>query len=364
MSKLGFSFSLQISDYEKNIINPILNVINKYQDYLCKKENLPQLAKLIFIFEKLWYSGNIAYGSIGILNKGDVCNMNAECKLNNMIQYKSNNNKNILLNVLKFHVIQVEPKPINYREFKKLILDGKELSEIDKNCRISNKTFDDWVLILSNKSYKYNYKYPNRRSIANALLCANEIEFNSQGYYYNNETNVIDSNQEIYGEWENVYFLPEILKIIEKILNISECIDALNEQSIYIKRYIAKVELDEQKEIIERYKHVLPFLNDELKKRNKKPIILDSDELVLLIKRYKQVHINKNELEYHPISYYSNITKFNENTQISYIKAGLDICEYIIKNYIKIKQNTNEYLIYPINETMVFAENYINKFKL
>jgi len=36
--------------FESKVINPILKVIEKNQDYLCKPENLPQLAKLGFMF--------------------------------------------------------------------------------------------------------------------------------------------------------------------------------------------------------------------------------------------------------------------------------------------------------------------------
>ena len=72
-----------MTKYEKHVIRPILDIIEKYQDFLCKPENLPQLAKLGFMFEKLWYAGGVSYGYNGIVQKGGyTCENNPHCFYN------------------------------------------------------------------------------------------------------------------------------------------------------------------------------------------------------------------------------------------------------------------------------------------
>jgi len=64
--------------FEKNIIDVLLNTIKEYQVYLTQPENLPQLAKLGYIYNVLWYGGRICYGYKGILHKSE----NGECEDN------------------------------------------------------------------------------------------------------------------------------------------------------------------------------------------------------------------------------------------------------------------------------------------
>ena len=53
--------------FEENIIDPILSCIRDNQEYLTQPENLPQLAKLGYIYNTLWYDGRICWGYDGIL---------------------------------------------------------------------------------------------------------------------------------------------------------------------------------------------------------------------------------------------------------------------------------------------------------
>jgi len=46
--------------YEERIIDTILNTIKEHQVYLTQKENLPQLAKLGYMYNTLWYGGRCA----------------------------------------------------------------------------------------------------------------------------------------------------------------------------------------------------------------------------------------------------------------------------------------------------------------
>ena len=53
--------------FEEKIIDPILTLIRENQEYLTQPENLPQLAKLGYMYNTLWYSGRVCWGYDGIL---------------------------------------------------------------------------------------------------------------------------------------------------------------------------------------------------------------------------------------------------------------------------------------------------------
>ena len=65
-----------MTKYEKTVIEPIMKVIENNQVFLTKPENLPQLAKLGFMFERLYYAGRICYGYDGIVKRGSSCENN------------------------------------------------------------------------------------------------------------------------------------------------------------------------------------------------------------------------------------------------------------------------------------------------
>jgi len=56
--------------YEEKVIDVILGLIRDNQEYLTQPENLPQLAKLGFMYDTLWYAGRRCWGSNGILRDG------------------------------------------------------------------------------------------------------------------------------------------------------------------------------------------------------------------------------------------------------------------------------------------------------
>ena len=53
--------------FEENIIDPILTLIRENQEYLTQPENLPQLAKLGWMYNTLWYAGRVCWGYDGFL---------------------------------------------------------------------------------------------------------------------------------------------------------------------------------------------------------------------------------------------------------------------------------------------------------
>jgi hypothetical protein len=62
---------------------------------------------------------------------------------------------------------------------------------------------------------------------------------------------------------------------------------------------------------------------------------------------------------YYPINNYSIITQFDKNTHISYINAGIEICEDILSH--KEDYSIKNVVDYKINIT--FAKKFLKKFK-
>ena len=60
-------------NFEKKVIDLILSLIKDNIEYLCKEENLPQLAKLGYFYATLYYVGRDCYGFNGWIKKGDIC---------------------------------------------------------------------------------------------------------------------------------------------------------------------------------------------------------------------------------------------------------------------------------------------------
>ena len=50
--------------FKKLVIDPILKTIKTYQEYLTKPKKLPQLAKICYIYNTLWYHGRIFWGRV------------------------------------------------------------------------------------------------------------------------------------------------------------------------------------------------------------------------------------------------------------------------------------------------------------
>ena len=74
----------------------------------------------------------------------------------------------------------------------------------------------------------------------------------------------------------------------------------------------------------------------------------------------------KDEIEnhsYYPICEYSIITMLDENSHPSYIKAGLEICDDIIKYPPKIGKDWNQYQKDGRIKMIKFAEKFTKKYR-
>lgn len=368
--------------YQTKMIKPILKVIEKKQDYLCQPENLPQLAKLGFMFNTLWYSGRAAFGFHGLVKKGNSCENNPKYELGDTIEYNSAKNDSLIYDAWGMHVSN-DDMSFSYDDFRKIVLEGKELSVFEKECRKQNKTFDDWVKVLTDKRYEYSSMYPDRKSVADHLLCVI-----GNGYGYNEETGMVieeasgaDQDIDGYGEWENAVFEPSILKVVNKILEDPDCKVALDAYHTHVINYKEEQKRAKKEKEKKFWGKILPGINEKLVEAGREPIDIDSDDVEDAIDRYLTDFIEKNKdklpeiaeevetpeetyRDYYPISdNFSIITKFDEKTHPSYIQAGIEICEDIVAHPPKPRKDFNEYQKKENDYQVVFATNFLKKWK-
>lgn len=308
--------------FEKKVIDVLLSTIKDNQEYLTQPENLPQLAKLGYIYEMLWYSGRYCWGHDGILGKSYECEDNPKYKIE-MCDPKTDEISELIYGAWALHVSNEIVVP-NWEEFKNLILNGKELSEKDKMRIKPNKTFDEWVDICMNG--EYSLLYPNKKSVANMLLFVIGSSYDYKDGY------IIDSDDSAtYGDWENSKFNIDIQKVIDNIFSIKEVEESITAAHLHVKAYYDKQIKKELKEKNKRSKNFEKYGETEM---------------------YKKIFGKKDRYEeYYPICEYSHITLFDENTHISYIQAGIDACQDIIEH-----SNVEE------ERNVEFSKEFIEKF--
>jgi rubrerythrin len=363
--------------YERYAVRPILSAIEKHQDFLCKPENLPQLAKLGFMFERLWYAGRVAYGCSGrIKSLNYTCENNPKYELGDTIKYNSEQNENLVYDAWGMHITEKDGG-MSFEEFKELILNGKPLSDFELKLRKPNKTFDEWVSVMTDDQYQYRRLFPNRRSVANYLLCC----FGT-GYGYNTKTGVIikeasgaDQDRDGYGDWENAKFIPQIQVAVDKVLAFEMTKLAMDAECDYINEYHAKQKEEERQSKLKFIKLLLPLINEKRIELGKEEFTIDSPEIMEVVNEYydnemKSIlnHANDPEkeekgYEYYPICNYSIITQLDENSHPSYLREALTIAQDIVAYPPKLRKDFNAYQKEERLKMIEFAKNFVEKWK-
>lgn len=318
-------------EFEKNATEPILKVIEKYQEYLTKPENLPQLAKLGYMFSKLWYDGRTSFGYSGTINKSDQCENNPKYELQDSIDYVSEEIENLVYDAWGMHYTGDES--ISFEDFKDLILNGKPLTELQIKELKPNKTFDEWVEI-----WKLKYK-EGRDYTANYLLCVigTGMGYNSKTGFIFKEASGADQDQTLYGDWMNAKFKPEIQEVVDKVLSYEYTEIAVNERKKVVdecnKEKAAKdksmysslldgIDLDGVDNVDDlSIEEIMNIFKKSVKKSSKK----SKGKKVKKVKKEKPI-------KYYPICDYSIIDKLDKNSHISYTKEAINICQNILRN--------------------------------
>jgi hypothetical protein len=337
--------------FEEKVIDPILTLIRENQEYLTQPENLPQLAKLGWMYNTLWYAGRICWGYDGILidpsiikalktaDEGDMdendenypyrfvsCEDNPKYKIE-ACEPINDEIENLIYDAWGMHVSNDLNTP-TYDEFVKKLKEGRELSDLDKKMLKPNKTIDEWVEILTDKRYKYHSIYPNRRSVLNHLLCTigNGYGLSKDGFVYS-EAGGADQDESGYGDWENAKFRTDIDKEVNRILQVKELKATLNTANKY-ETDIKKKRAEEEKSKWGKFADILGKGDEEIEK------------LLAKVRGERYEKEKERYSSYYPISSSSIIFKIADkeaqkregirNIDPSYTKAAIEICKDIL----------------------------------
>jgi hypothetical protein len=252
--------------YEEKVIDVILGLIRDNQEYLTLPENLPQLAKLGFMYNTLWYAGRRCWGYNGILRDGvkrtltkqemekmsyedeevgyDDCQDNPKYKIE-MCNPIDDDIENFIYDAWGMHVS--DDKGFSFADFVKKIKEGRELNDFDYKMLKINKTFDEWVEVLTDP--RYQYQYESRKEVACQLMCTIGTSYglNKSGFIIQ-EASGADQDEALYGDWENAKFREDIEKVVYAILDIPEVAATVDEDYKSRKKWFDEQEANKQKE--------------------------------------------------------------------------------------------------------------------
>ncbi len=349
--------------FEKNVIDPVLIAIRDNQEYLTKPENLPQLAKLGYIYNTLWYAGRICWGYDGLivdkineeakeyfemnrrgLTTEDVMmgrkeetfkpiKSNGDCEDNpkykiEMCDPLTDKIDNLIYGAWGMHICD-EMTP-SWEEFENTIKKGKTYTDYDLSGIKEDKTFEEWVSYLMDERHEYRSK--TEKDVADLLLCRY-----GSGYAYKKGHIVLNSAGGEYGEWENAIFRDDIKKTIDDLMAIPEVYQTMETANRYMSKLIGdkKAEDNKRKLDIDSILKVLQRTISDVKEK---------------IQKYKP---------YYPICEYSPISQLDKNSHPSYIKAAIKVCEDILQH--EEEENNTEYDNTQGNTK--FATKFLKKFK-
>lgn len=349
--------------FEANIIDPILLLIRNNQEYLTQPANLPQLAKLGYMYNTLWYAGGVCWGSSGLLidpslrkelkeyeGDGDEedspyqwisCEDNPKYKIE-MCNPMNDEIENLIYDAWGMHVSDLK-ELLSFEKFCDIIRNGVPLTELERKMLKINKTFEEWVEILTDKGYKY--RYLNKKGVADHLLCTIGTGYglNSEGFVYN-EASGADQDEASYGDWRNAKFRADINMEVEKLLAIPELKETMETYNNYKVETLNKKKLKEKRD-----NEVLLNL---LKKNN---LLANGEDLSLseILDRLDTIDMGPSSLkknpvksekyhQYYPISSSSKIYIIgNKESQLregikkidtSYLNASIEICKDILEH--------------------------------
>jgi len=337
--------------FEEKVINPILECIRDNQEYLTQIENLPQLAKLGYMYNTLWYDGRICWGSSGILRGGAKtidedgeetnywdCEDNPKYKIE-MCNPHNDEIENLIYDAWGMHVMDSEGKNhIDSKEFINLIKNGKTLTDIEKKMLKLNKTFDEWVEIKTDPNYRYKSLYPNRKSVADHLLCTigNGYGWNKDGFIIE-EASGADQDKALYGDWQNAKFGPQIQPMVNAILSMPQVARTIDAAKEFIQDLKKKREEEEKKrwgkfaDIFDDDVEIAKILKDFRNKGKKLDMdnIEDEDEKEPYHPYYP---ISSSSDIYAILSDEKRVRQGIEKFDQSYIDAAIEICQDIISH--------------------------------
>ena len=340
--------------YEERIIDTILNTIKDNQVYLTQKENLPQLAKLGYMYNTLWYSGRCASHD-GVIPKGelveddgsiyhyDQCDDNPKYKIE-MCDPENEDIENYIYDAWGMHVSDGYGPGLE--EFFQIMTVGKPLSRLDLKLLKPDKTFDEWVEIKTDPDYRYAHMYPDRRSVADHLLCVIGNGYGFKNGFVIEEASGADQDTTDYGDWQNAKFREDLQEIVNTIIADPDVEKVLRHTDEISAKYKKEKLAGEIKAFGMPYKE-----------------FIKTDDYKELNKRISSRFADSDKKEYYPICNYSIITMIDKKSDPSYIKAGIEICEDILENAPQYGKDYNQYQKDQCDYQTKFAKEFLDKFK-
>lgn len=375
-------------EYEKLVIDPILDSIRKNQEYLTQKENLPQLAKLGYMYNTLWYAGRLCWGSWGVL-RGDAiriisdeerkefdipddeegcyydCENNPKYKIEEC-EALNDEIENLIYDAWGMHVSN--ETPVYFEDFYNLIKKGKELNDFDRKLLKTDKTFDDWLEILTDE--RYPYQHENKKSVSNRILCSRmggEFDVSENGFIYQIASGA-KQNREIYKDWENAIFRDDIQKVVDVILSypeVKETMDTDGEKKQIRFDEEKKKKDDDDKQNYKTLEKNGFWTKEEGKlHRNEMYRRLDDVWDSIAEKLGKSAipftPIKKGYETYYPIEDESIMERIFQDGVVheSYKKEAIYVCEDILQNEIE----ESKHRLWG-KQNIAFAKKFINKYK-
>lgn len=353
-----------LTEFELKVIDPILNCIKDNQEYLTQKENLPQLAKLGYMYNTLWYAGRVCWGSGGKIRVGFSCEDNPKYKIE-MCEPLNETIDNYIYDAWGMHVSNEGNE--SWEDFENTVLGQKELSEIEKMSLKPNKTLEDWIEIKTHPDYQYKSLYKDRRRIVDYLLCTIGTGYGYAKGYIFEEASGADQDSTNYGDWVHATFREDIQTLVNELMALPE----VKQTIVTSYEYINNIKEEEKKKTEDRETRMfgMPFeeylkspqallnLNSLREKHNLAPVdewTTEASVDVFMAQKgqTRDTAAVSSYRPYYPICEYSNITKFDKNTHPSYIQAGIEVCEEILKHETEERP-----------QNVKFAKKYLKQFK-
>ena len=290
-------------NFEKEIIYPLLNLIKDNQVWLTQPENLPQLAKLGYIYNTLWYGGRRYYNG----EPGYICQENPKYKIE-MCDPINDTIDNLIYDAWGMH-IEYDETPISYKDFTDKIYGKNDPTDFDIRLAKKNKTMDEWVDVLMDDK-RYKYVYTTKKKVYSQILLTIGGGYSYKNGYIIREASGADQDIDMYGLWQFVKLDKLLFNKVSELINSKEVKNVINHSYEITNKYLEKKKSNDIK--------LFGMTYDEWLKKSK----------------HSLDRVNPKEYEkYYPISEgYSNITFLDSKAHISYIDAALEICNDILDN--------------------------------
>lgn len=198
-----------------------------------------------------------------------------------------------------------------------------------------NKTFNEWVELLTDEKYRYSDLYPTKKHVKNNLLCVigTGYDWNKEGFI--TELGPMGTDMVIFagylGAEEKV-----AKEVRDKIVSIRRHPD-INLNNLVERWFQAEIALSyvdngwhrasEARRIVNELNEKCAELSEEVGKKLKTEIARTFFEM-----EQKNAFRERKIRTYYPLCEYSNLVTMPDNAHQSYVNAGIEVAKEILAN--------------------------------